>query len=312
MIENNLLDFIQDNIKSYIDDKTASNLSKNTILTYTRILERFYDYLADELVENEFLSLKDINKYFLNGYVIYLQNNSLSKKSQALHMICIKNFMWFIADSDIREYKYLKENITSFKIKTEQKEKESFSEDDQKRIVDYINLLDRKNTFLSNRNSLLIKLLFYTGVRISELLSIKWTDLVEYDEYYEIIIMGKGSKERKTYLSKELTEINIDFLAEDKSKGIYLISSGSGQQCSRTNLFKIVNGLLAKAGVVKQGLHIFRHTLARNLVKQNYNLSTIKEVLGHSSINTTAQFYAKADENAKKNALLKLKNNFLG
>lgn len=307
MQQNNLLNFIQEHIISYIEDKTAHNLSMNTISTYTRILERFYDYVADELIKNEFLSIKHINQYFLNGYVIKLQNAGLSKKSQALYVICIKKFIWYIADSDIRKYKYLKENISGLKIKTEQKEKESFSSDDQKRILDYVNLLDRKNTFLANRNSLLIKMLLFTGVRISELLDIKWSDLMEYDEYYEIIIMGKGSKERKTYLSKELTEINIDYLSDLKNKGVYLISSGSGQQCSRTNLFKLVNGLLVKAGVGKQGLHIFRHTLARNLVEQNYNLSTIKEVLGHSHISTTAQFYAKADENAKRNALLKLK-----
>ena len=91
MAENNLLNFIQDSMKAYIDDKIARNMSKNTISTYLRILDRFYEYLADELAVNKFLDIKDINRYFLNAYVINLQNNGLSHKSQALHVVCIKN-----------------------------------------------------------------------------------------------------------------------------------------------------------------------------------------------------------------------------
>ncbi|MFN7095059.1 MAG: tyrosine-type recombinase/integrase, partial [Burkholderiales bacterium] len=60
-----------------------------------------------------------------------------------------------------------------------------------------------------------------------------------------------------------------------------------------------------KAGVAKSGLHIFRHTFARNLVSNNHNLATIKELLGHSNISVTAQFYAVSNENAKKAALFK-------
>ena len=307
MQDNNLLDILNMQFRSYIEQKTAYNLSKNSISTYTRIIERFYDYIANEVAENEYLSLKDINKYFLNGYIIKLQESGLSKKSQQLHIICLKNFLWHIADSDIQEYGFLKNNVNGFKVKAEQKEKESFTQDDQSRIIALTNKLDEKNGFLPNRNSLLLKILLFTGVRISELINIKWSDMVEYPDYYEIIITGKGDKERKTYLSKEHAEVNIDCLENLPNKAKWLISTGKGTQCDRKKLFSLVNGLLAKACVSKQGLHIFRHTLARNLVEQNYNLSVIKEVLGHSNITITAQFYAKADENAKKNALLKLK-----
>lgn len=302
---NNLLETLNKYSNLYIEEKTASNLTKNSLDTYIRILERFYDYVADELVDNEFLSLKDINKYFLNSYVLKLQKNGLSKKTQQLHVLVLKNYLWFVADSDIKQYGYLKTNINGFKIKAEQKEKESFSQDDQHRILALTNKLDEKDSFLPNRNSLILKILLFTGVRISELINIKWTDVQTYTDYYEILIKGKGNKERKTYLSKDHAEININCLENLSNRSEYLISSGKGLRCDRKNLFSLVNGLLAKACVSKQGLHIFRHTLARNLVEQNYNLSVIKEVLGHSNITITAQFYAKADENSKRKALLK-------
>lgn len=308
MAINNILNILHENYNTYIEQKNAESLSKNSIDTYIRIIERFYDYVADELAENKSLSLKQVSKYFLNSYFIKLQKDGLSSKTQQLHAIVLKNFLWHIADSDTKKYGYIKENIGKFKIKVEQKEKESFSQDDQKRIMDIINKLDSKDGFLPNRNSLLLKLLLFTGIRISELINIKWTDMEEYQNHYEILIKGKGNKERKTYLSKDHAEINITSLREMNHKGEYLISTSKGLQCDRKNLFSLVNGLLAKACITKQGLHIFRHTLARNLVDQNYNLSVIKEVLGHSNITITAQFYAKADENAKRKALLKNSN----
>jgi len=155
----------------------------------------------------------------------------------------------------------------------------------------------------------LLKLLLFTGIRISELINIKWDNVEECQDHYEILIKGKGNKERKTYLSKNHAEVNITNLREMTNKGEYLISTSKVLRCDRKNLFSLVNNLLSKAFVTKQGLHIFRHTLARNLVDQNYNLSVIKEVLGHSNITITAQFYAKADENAKRKALLKVSSN---
>ncbi|MDQ5921392.1 MAG: integrase/recombinase XerD, partial [Pseudomonadota bacterium] len=70
-------------------------------------------------------------------------------------------------------------------------------------------------------------------------------------------------------------------------------------------LFTVVRNILHKSGIKKSGLHIFRHTFARSLVDKEVNLSTIKDLLGHSSISVTAQFYAKSNENAKRNALFK-------
>ena len=62
---------------------------------------------------------------------------------------------------------------------------------------------------------------------------------------------------------------------------------------------------LQKHGIKGYGLHIFRHNFARNLVGKDVNLATIKELLGHNSITTTAHFYAKSNENAKKRALFR-------
>lgn len=305
----NILDFLNKYIELYINDKISNNLSKNTI-NYTRTyLERFYDYIADELTNNEHLTILDINKYFLSSYLNYLTEHSISKSSQKLHLIVINSFIYYIADSDTELYGKLRTNIAGIKIKTEQKEKVGFNQYEQKRLFAYIDKLDAGRTYLAQRNALMLKILIHTGLRISELINIKWSNITEHDDdshglIYVILVRGKGDKERFVYLSYPEASENIEFLKKKISTNdSYLFTTTQGNQCNRSNLFNIVKKILQKAGIEKSGLHIFRHTFARNLVGKNINLSTIKDLLGHSNISVTAQFYAKSDEKAKKNAL---------
>ena len=131
-----------------------------------------------------------------------------------------------------------------------------------------------------------------------------WSDVEETDTEYKIKVIGKGRKQRYTYLNKENTQINIDILKTSNNQNKYLFTSAKGNPMDRKNAWSIVANLLKKANVYKTGLHIFRHTLGRNLANDNINLSIIKEILGHSNITTTAHIYAKVDENAKRKTLI--------
>ena len=153
----------------------------------------------------------------------------------------------------------------------------------------------------------------YTGIRISELINLKWTDISEYSDenqgiVYVLLIKGKGNKERYTYIAYDIILKNIEYLKDKSAHSTYIFLTTHGNICNRSMLYEGVDNLLSKAGIKKSGLHIFRHTFARTLVDKDVNLSTIKDLLGHSNITITAQFYAKSNENAKRNALSKLKN----
>lgn len=122
---------------------------------------------------------------------------------------------------------------------------------------------------------------------------------------FVILVKGKGGKERFTYITYGKIKNNLEFLKSKLPETQYLFTTTHGNQCNRSMLFIVVKHVLEKEKIFnKSGLHIFRHTFARNLVNKNINLSTIKELLGHSNISITAQFYAKADEKAKQKALL--------
>ena len=283
----NILKIINKYTNLYINNKTAANLSVKTIYNTKVVLERFYNYIADEYADNQHLAITDLSKYFLNNYLNHLTQDGISKNTQKLHLTIIKGFLTFIADSELEKYGSLKLNLSGIKIKTEQKEKQGFTQSEQKTLLNYVSLLENKNSYLAQRNSLLIKVLLYTGARISELVNIKWQDIVEhYDEnhgyIYVVLLRGKGNKERYTYLMHDEVKNNLDYLNQHKiSDSPYLFVSTHGNQCNRISLFEVVRKLLYKAGIQKSGLHIFRHTFARSLVNKDVNLATIKDLLGH-------------------------------
>ena len=303
-----LLDFLSANTKLYLAAKEAQNLSTNTLVKYSSVLEMFYDFCSEELdVDHPFI-LQHINEHFLNIFVIYLRKKKLNPTTQKNILTIIKNFFSFIAKHN-PEYSYLKLNLADYSIKTDSKEKPFFNQDEQTRISHYITILDKKTNYLSHRNSLILKLLLNTGIRISELLAIEYGQLTKlkdekHGELYSILINGKGKKQRYTYIRSDYVDTNINVIKK-KNPAKYIFATPNGQPCSRSHIFYSIKNILSKAGINKTGLHIFRHTFARNLVNDNQNLSTIKELLGHSNITTTAQFYAKADEQAKRKALFK-------
>lgn len=305
-----ILEIMTEYITIYTEDKIAANLSSKTIYNANLILERFYQFITDEYAENENLTLQDINRYFLGNYLKKLTNDGMSKATQKLHLTVIKAFLKYIADDDINKYGFIIANINGAKIKTEQREKEGFSQAEQQKILDYTAKLDLEQKYLSQRNSLMIKILLFCGVRVSELINIKSADLVEHHDenhgyIYVIKVTGKGNKERYTYLSYSVATKNLEFLRQHNPDSPYLFMSTQGKQCNRSKVFDFVGNFLKKAGVFKTGVHKFRHTFARELVEKDVNLSTIKELLGHSNISVTTQFYAKSNEHAKRNALLK-------
>jgi integrase/recombinase XerD len=292
----------------YINIKKSENKSKFSIRNTNTALERFYDYIADELANNQKISIFDINKYFIYNYIALLEKRGLSISSQKLHLTIIKNFIVFIVDNDIERYKTIKTNLDGIKIKVAQKERLGFSQNDQELIKKLFKYLDNKNIYSTHKKSLMIKLLYFTGIRASELVSIKFSDILEQNDethglIYAIIIKGKGGKERFIYIQYDIIANNLEYIKTRNYNAIYLFETPHNNMPNTANIYIEIKNELQKHGIKGYGLHIFRHNFARNLVSKDINLATIKELLGHSSITTTAQFYAKSNENAKKRAL---------
>lgn len=140
------------------------------------------------------------------------------------------------------------------------------------------------------RDIAVIELLFATGIRISELCSLKVTDVNLFDK--TILIYGKGSKERRVQLGNEdvisiLEKYKNSFKKQIQSCGHFFVNQ-SGRPLSDQSIRRMINKYTASADIEQHITpHMFRHTFATSLLEADVDIRYIQEMLGHSSINIT-------------------------
>lgn len=292
-MEQSLLTKIDFYKEKYISEKISLNHSNNTITTYLSILDLLYEFLVK--YEDE-IYLKDINKDIFLEFINI--DPTLSNNTKQLRVTVLKAFFKYIEQIDDR-YSFIKE-FSDIKIKKQQKSIESLNDDEVQRLLAIFK--KHPTSYNSTRDKLLITILIFTGVRASELLNIKFSDIVSLDkDIFKIKILGKGDKERYVYISKNKISNELEYLKQYNL--IYLASTNTTHKpMTRIGLFAMVKNKMKKANIPKQGVHILRHTFAKSLVAKNVNLSTIKELMGHENIATT-MIYAKSDEGSMVRAV---------
>ena len=159
----------------------------------------------------------------------------------------------------------------------------------------FINLYNSKQT---NKELyiLVLKLIYLSGLRISEALNLKWSDINHQDN--SIYVYGKGSKERKVYIIKDFS----DHLKNLDKKNQFVFTLNSKKISARS-----VNKFLENChndSIIKDKLssHVFRHSFATTMLENNADIRHIQKLLGHSSISTT-EIYTKVAKSMKKRVL---------
>ena len=271
---------MKNEIEEYIGFVTFERrLSKNTILSYKRDLDKYYDFLNKKNIRK----VENITTQDIEEYLKYLNNNKYSITSIARKLTTIKNFHKYLFQRNIIK-KDISESIERPKsIKTLPKimtveEVDKLLEIECKTVFDY-------------RNKAMLELLYATGLRISELLNLKIGDIDL--ENCVVRCVGKGSKERIVpigeyvlfYINKYLQY--RDGLLKNK-KSDYLFLNRSGTPLSRFSFFKILKKLLREKNIKKDiSPHTLRHSFATHMLEYGADLRTIQELLGHSDIATT-------------------------
>ena len=295
--------------ENFINDKIAHKASSNTIIIYKKILEEFREFCYIERVNGYKRNLSSIDRIFITNFINHIEKRSLSQNSLNLYKRVLKSFFKYISETN-SDGLNLYSNISKIKESRVDKVKSSFSGEEQKRLTAYFLDELKKSSFLKVRNSLALLLLLYSGLRASELLDLKTADItVEDERVFKLLILGKGKKERVIYIRRDLFEEPFNKLnilkQKNKINSIYLICTKTSKPLPYDNLLRINKRVLEKLRINnKNGLHIYRHTFARELVNKNINLETIKEILGHSDISITSRYYAKTNEENKMGAVL--------
>lgn len=317
-------DLIQDLMnwqKMYITSIKALSYSKNTIELYNRTIDFFIEYMREY---QETISINKIEQMYLINFLSYLDEKAkrektiknklnISKSTKKTYLKGIRNFFIFISDNNDEGFTY-ERFFRKLKIADSTRAEEKLrylSEDKVQKLLEYLERLLKKKTYNAYRDSLLIKLLLHSALRISEALKVTLGDIAidqDDDEILVIKVMGKGEKQQVARIVASHIQAELDYftntLGLEKDEQIFVTKSG--KNLMRENAYVIVSNHYKRAGFIQTGLHILRHTLAMRLTENNTDILVIKETLRHSSYNSTT-VYAKASSKRVSSGLKSLK-----
>lgn len=259
-------------------------LSKNTLLAYKNDLTFFLNYLKEN---NTFIL--DIDHYQVNEYIEYLQDNKLAIKSIKRKASALKNFFIYLTLHE--NFKY---DFSYFEsLKEEEYLPKFVAQEDMNRVLDSL----KTDTFIEIRNKAICELMYATGIRVSELVSLKRDNVSFVNQ--TIKVNGKGAKERIIPFSEKCSKWLLLYLeklktSEKKGNNSYLFITKNNKQVTRQEIYILIKETFEEQGIKNVTPHTLRHSFASNLLSQGCPLMIVKTLLGHEDIKTT-QIYTHVE-----------------
>lgn len=279
-----------DEFKIYL--QIDKSYSENTIRSYLYNLSVFNRYLEKNNIYILDVEYIDISNFLKNLKI----DENYSIKSINSYISSLKAFYTFL----LKEH-YINNNPTS--LLKSPKIKERFPVYLTKEELDLIISSINTKTHIGQRDFLLYKLLYDTGVRVSELINIKINDI---DIENRIIkILGKGNKERIVLFTestkKYLLEYINNYVNKINTNIHYLFTKSNGKPINRVEVYNIIRKYAEKVNINKKITpHVIRHTFATHMIQNDADVLTVKTILGHSKLSTT-QLYTHLNKKDLKN-----------
>lgn len=263
--------------------------SENTRMSYRRDLYKLKDFLEERDVKK----VQDISQTNLNSYVLYLEKNHFAPATISRNIASIKAFYHFL----FREH-IVNEDISEIlkAPKLEKKLPEIMT------VADVDKLLSQPagNTPKELRDKAMLELLYATGIRVSELISLKLSDV---NLKMGFVVCNDNGRERVIPFGNTARNALLAYLEHARDTMILhdeeeiLFVNCSGKPMSRQGFWKLLKAYAAKAGIAYEITpHTLRHSFAAHLVENGADLHSVQEMLGHSDISTT-QIYANKNHN---------------
>ena len=283
--------------KSYL--MIERSLSSNTIEAYIRDIEKLIQYI-------EYFNLKitpaTVELKTLEGFLQWINELGMSINSQTRIVSGIKAFYKYLMMEDILDASPA-ELLDA--PRTGRKLPDLLSLEEINALIDAIDLSSKQG----QRNKAILETLYGCGLRVSELINFKISDLY-FDEDF-VRITGKGEKQRlvpigeeaQKYINIYLQEVRVHDVIK-KGNEDYVFLNGRGGRLSRVMIFYIIKGLCKKIGLTKTiSPHTFRHSFATHLMDGGADIRAVQEMLGHSSIVTT-EIYTHLSREYLRDAIL--------
>ena len=269
------------------------NFSDNTLDAYLRDIKKLKEYAENEL---DNIGPDVISYEHLQEYIFKLSKQKFSERSQARWISSMKAFFKYLSEDEVREDN---PSLLLEGPKLGLYLPDTLSLTDINKIINAIEV----GTDIGKRNHCIVEVLYGCGLRVSELIDIKISN-INFKENY-IKVKGKGNKVRFVPLADFTSELLQNYIKEvrvnnkiNKKYEDILFLNSRGTSMSRVIVFLIIKELTDKAGVSKKiSPHTFRHSFATHLLQNGVDLRYIQEMLGHSSITTTEVYtHLKTEE----------------
>ncbi|MGD6781375.1 site-specific tyrosine recombinase XerD [Sutcliffiella horikoshii] len=286
---------MQDQLKDFIHFLVVEKgLASNTVVSYERDLKSYLLYLSK--VE-EITSLDAVSRSTIIQFLKFLTENGKSSKTIARHIASIRSFHQFL----------LREKVTTQdptvhidRPKQEQKLPQVMSVEEVQALLDSP---DTSKVF-GMRDKAMLELLYATGMRVSELISMNLSDVHLTMGFVRCI--GKGNKERIIPLGTMAQNAITNYIEESRSQLLKKKTTDAlfvnlyGNRLTRQGFWKILKKLTKEAGIEKELTpHTLRHSFATHLLENGADLRAVQEMLGHADISTT-QIYTHVTKTRMK------------
>jgi len=263
--------------------KNEMGVAKNTFESYKRDVGKYVEFLVKNY---HFSSPADVEITHIRNFLNSLKRSKMSASSMARHLSSIKSFHKFLMkeghiENDVAklmEAPKLDKRLPNF-----------LSVDEVDKLLSSLEI----NTPLEIRNKAMVEVLYASGLRVSELVGLKISDLHLTMGFIQLI--GKGSKERivpigdmaTISLRKYIIESRPQLLKNSNERELLFVNK-NGRRLSRQGFFLLLNDMAKKAEISKEiSPHMLRHSFATHLLESGIDLRLVQELLGHEDISTT-------------------------
>jgi integrase/recombinase XerD len=269
-------------------------LAKKTLEAYSHDLNRFLDYLQEKRIED----VLGATKLDVRAFLLTLRVRKLSNKTIVRNLVAIRTFFRFLTQEGKLESNPV-EDLESPQLAKTLPEILSLRE------VEELLEAPKPQTPLGIRDRSMLEMLYATGMRVSELVSLQMNQLNLEGGY--VLLFGKGSKERAVPLGAEAIKRVSDYLKGARQillkgkESPFLFLNRSGRKMSRQIFWKKIKTYGRRAGIRKKITpHLLRHSFASHLLARGADLRSVQMLLGHADISTTQIYTHVTGERLKQ------------
>lgn len=274
------------------------NYSINTVDSYKRDLEQFTDFLKSS---GGTKNIKKIDHKLARSFIVFLENKyKNSHRSINRKVSTLRSFYRYLQYSGIIQHNpFKKVSMAKFKRKLP----DYLLEKELHMLLSF----DFTSYDLGLRDQAITELLFSTGIRVSEIASLKTSDLNLSKN--EILILGKGNKERiviignkaKKIVKHYISQLRPTLLGKSNKRTSHVFLNYKGTPLTTRSIQRSIKNLALKCGIEKEVTpHMLRHTFATELLNGGADLRAVQELLGHSDLSTTQIYTHVSKEKLKE------------